>query len=182
MTAYLVLIFAALSRCIPHWTHTVGVGLTASGAGLIFFGSRLTRTRSRWQSLLAVALFAAVDYYLTTFAYGYPFHVASYFFTWAWYAAVVLFASHLLSSRRTALRVVASALFSATGFFLISNAEAWWSFNMYPRTLNGLATAYIAGLPFYGNDLVSTLLLCGALFGLPALVRDFQNGEAVQPR
>jgi hypothetical protein len=40
---------------------------------------------------------------------------------------------------------------------------------MYPRSLAGLGACYIAGLPFYRNDLVSTALTAGALFGLPVL-------------
>ena len=40
---------------------------------------------------------------------------------------------------------------------------------MYPRSLAGLGACYVAGLPFYRNDLVSTALTSGALFGLPVL-------------
>jgi hypothetical protein len=40
---------------------------------------------------------------------------------------------------------------------------------MYPRSLAGLGACYVAGLPFYRNDLASTALTCGALFGLPVL-------------
>jgi hypothetical protein len=40
---------------------------------------------------------------------------------------------------------------------------------MYPRSLAGLGACYVAAIPFYRNDLVSTVLTCGALFGLPVL-------------
>ena len=40
---------------------------------------------------------------------------------------------------------------------------------MYPHSLAGLGACYVAGLPFYRNDLVSTAITAGALFGLPAL-------------
>jgi hypothetical protein len=40
---------------------------------------------------------------------------------------------------------------------------------MYPRTLAGLGACYTAALPFYRNDLVSTALTAGVLFGLPVL-------------
>ncbi len=43
------------------------------------------------------------------------------------------------------------------------------SIAMYPRSLAGLGACYAAGLPFYRNDLVSTALTAGALFGLPVL-------------
>jgi hypothetical protein len=40
---------------------------------------------------------------------------------------------------------------------------------MYPHTLAGLTTCYFAAIPFYRNDLISTAITAGALFGLPAL-------------
>jgi len=40
---------------------------------------------------------------------------------------------------------------------------------MYPHSLAGLGACYAAGLPFYRNDLASTALTAGALFGLPVL-------------
>jgi hypothetical protein len=40
---------------------------------------------------------------------------------------------------------------------------------MYPHTLSGLAACYTAGLPFYRNDIASTAITAGVLFGLPVL-------------
>jgi hypothetical protein len=42
---------------------------------------------------------------------------------------------------------------------------------MYPRTQGGLAACYVAGLPFYRNDILSTTLVAGLAFGVPVLVR-----------
>lgn len=175
MAAYLVLILAALTRCIPSWTHSSGIGVTAAGAGLIFFGSRLKR--DRWQVLLAVGVMMCVDVYLTVFAYRFAFHPRVYLFTWAWEAVLVLFAAALLSKKQSWGRVVGAALFSATGFFLVSNGVVWFfGEETYPRGLNGLMQSYAAGLPFYRNDAIATLVICGVLFGVPALLREF-NGE-----
>ena len=116
MIAYIVLILAALSRLAPHALHGTAINFTAVGAGLLFFGSR----RPRWQSVAAVAILAATDFYLTRFVYGSPFEVKQYLVTWAWYAAVCLLASGLLR-KVTALRVVTGVLASATSFFLLSN-------------------------------------------------------------
>ncbi|ADV81104.1 DUF6580 family putative transport protein [Terriglobus saanensis] len=174
MVAYLVLVLAALSRCLPHWMHTASYGFTAVGAGMLFFGSRL-QARSRWQAIVAVLAMAATDYYLTVYVYSFPFAISSYVFTWVWYAALVLFASAFLGSKRTAVRVTAAALFSATGFFVWNNGAVWLGSHMYPHTLAGLEACYAMGLPFYRNDLACTLLLSGALFGLPVLVREMSE-------
>lgn len=175
MAAYLVLLFAALSRCLPHWMHTTGMGLTASGAGLIFFGSRMRQKSLRWQILLAVAIMACTDYYLTVFAYGFSFEAHGYILTWAWYAALMAGSFAILGKQHTALRVIGVALGSSTGFFLLSNAESWWGSQMYPHTMSGLMASYAAGLPFYRNDALSTLALCGILFGVPVLMRDYKK-------
>jgi len=169
MVAILVLVFAALSRLLPHIFHNLAFNFTAVGAGLLFFGSR----RPRWQTLLAVAVMALMDVFLTTRIYGYAFHVSGYLVTWAWYAAVCLIGSTLLR-KVTVLRVVGGVLASATSFFLLSNFVVWASAAaegtaMYPHTAAGLGACYAAALPFYGNDLMSTGLFAAAFFGLPVL-------------
>jgi hypothetical protein len=44
--------------------------------------------------------------------------------------------------------------------------------------MGGLATCYVAALPFYRNDLVSTSLVAGLAFGLPVLVRRWSRAQA----
>lgn len=174
MVAFLVLFLAALSRLIPHVNHAVAFNFTAVGAGLLFFGSR----RPRWQTVVAVAVMALMDVYLTTQVYAYPFHVRAYLVTWGWYAAVCLTGSVLLR-KVTALRVVASVLASATSFFVLSNFVVWAGSGMYPHSVAGLASCYAAAVPFYANDLISTAMVSAVLFGLPALVAKMSD-EPVQ--
>jgi len=167
MSAYFALIIAVLSRLLPSAFHTTSVGFTAVGGGLLYFGAR----RSRWQALLAVAALAGSDYYLTTFVYSYPFHVSAYLVTWIWYAAVCLFGHQLLAGRPSALRVAAGVLATSTSFFLISNFMVWAGGNMYPHSAAGLTACFVAAIPFYANDVMSTAVTAGAFFGLPALAR-----------
>ncbi len=184
MLAYLVLLFAALSRILPHAFHAVGWNFTAIGGGLLFFGSRMGADHAAgaqpdaaaraftWRSAAklasALAVLIATDYYLTVFAYGYPFQVSAYLVTWLWYAAVCLLGLGILR-KPTVLRVVAGVLASSTSFFLLSNFMVWAGGVMYPRTVAGLGACFTAAIPFYRNDLVSTALTAGALFGLPVL-------------
>jgi hypothetical protein len=174
MFAIVVLFLAALSRLIPHANHAVAFNFTAVGAGLLFFGSR----QPRWQAVLAVAVMALMDVYLTTQVYHYPFHVSGYVVTWAWYGAVCLMGSALLR-KVTALRVVAGVLSSATSFFLLSNFMVWAGSAMYAHSAAGLASCYVAGLPFYGNDLISTALVASVLFGLPVLAAKMSESAEV---
>lgn len=180
MIPYLVLILAALSRLVPHALHGTGLNVTAVGGGLLFFGSR----RTRGHALVAAVVMALTDIYLTRFVYGYPFHFRDYLVTWVWYAAVCLIGSGLLQ-RITVLRVGTAVLASATGFFLLSNFFVWLGSTMYAHSSAGLMACYEAGLPFYGNDLVSTALVASVLFGLPVVaaqvVKALQSGSEQTP-
>lgn len=170
MAAYVLLILAVLSRFLPHLLHTSAWGVTALGGGLIFFGSRLKRGQW-WQAVFAVLAIGASDWALSTQVYGFPFHVSAYVTTWLWYAAVCLLSSAWLSQKRSAGRVVIAALASSTGFFLLSNGMVWLKSGIYAHTAAGLLECYGAGIPFYRNDALSTLVVCSLLFGLPALAR-----------
>ncbi len=165
MVAYLVLLAAVFSRFLPHIFSTTAIGFTAVGGGLLYFGAR----RSRWQTIIAVLALMGADFYLTVFAYGYAWHTSAYLVTWAWYAAICLFGHQMLSGKPSALRVAGGVLASATSFFILSNFAVWMGSLMYPHTVAGLSACYIAAVPFYANDLISTAITAGALFGLPAL-------------
>ena len=171
MSAFLVLIVALLSRIVPIALHSQTWNFVALGGGLLFFGSRMRGTRQQVAAKLAgaMALLIATDYYLTVYGYGLAWHTSAYLVTFAWYAAICLLGMGLLE-RVTVLRCAAATLASATSFFLLSNGMVWVG-GMYPHTLKGLGMALAMGLPFYRNDLVSTGLTLGVLFGLPALAR-----------
>jgi hypothetical protein len=180
MVAYVVLLLAALSRFLPHTLHGVGLNITAVGGGLLFFGAR----RPRWEAVVGAGVMALTDVLLTTFVFNYPFHLRSYIVTWIWYAAVCCLGSALLR-RLTTLRVVAAAVSSATGFFLLSNLVVWLQGGIYPHSLRGMLDCYTMALPFYGNDLVSTLLTTAVLFGLPVvaaqLMQALRQGPGTRP-
>jgi hypothetical protein len=172
MAAYLLMVLAVLSRVVPF----PGMNFTAVGAGLLYFGAR----RPLREMALPVLALMGTDYYLTTFAYHYPWRASSYLITWAWYAAVVVLGRILLSQRITVTRVVGAPVLASTSFFAISNYAFWaWAGNtMYPHTAAGLGACYVAALPFYRNDLVSTTAITAVAFGVPVLVRDWTSRRA----
>src|SRR5246500_6000686 len=78
MPAYLLLVFAILTRVVPHhgW-----LNFTAVGGALLYFGARRS-----WREMLApLAALMVTDYVLTVFTYHYPFRWDAYITTWAWY-------------------------------------------------------------------------------------------------
>ena len=162
MLAFALVFVALLSHVLPHpW-----LNFTAVGGSLLVFGAR----RPLWQGIFPLALLAVSDYYLTVFAYRYPFHVDAYLLTWAWYAIAMIFGRVLLRESQTAPRVIGAALLSSTSFFLVSNYAVWGSAgSFYPHTLAGLSACFLAALPFYRNDVISTTLVVSLVFGIPAV-------------
>ncbi len=166
MSAFLLVVLAIVSRVVPHAWH-----FTAVGGSLLYFGAR----RPLRQAVIPVALFALTDYYLTTRVYGYPFYLADYSLTWVWYVAAIVLGSLLLHEKTSVTRVASAAVLSSTSFFVVSNFAVWQHPGSYPHSFSGLMTCYVAALPFYPNDLISTLLVTSAAFGLPALGRQLAS-------
>lgn len=176
MFAYL-LIFLAIASRVVAFSHPALLNFTAIGAALLYFGAR----RPLREAFLPVALLAGTDYLLTVFAYGYPFHVGSYLITWLWYFGIIWLGSKLLAGQASPLRVTGGALSSSTSFFLLSNFAVWAASFMYPHTVGGLAACFAAGLPFYRNDLISTLLISAVVFGAPSMVRRMARASSSTP-
>ena len=170
MAAYLLMVLAVLSRVVPF----PGMNFTAVGAGLLYFGAR----RPLREMALPVLALVATDYYLTAFAYHYPWHTSSYLISWAWYAAVVVLGRIMLSQRITVTRVAGAPVLASTSFFAISNYAVWAGSTMYPHTAAGLGACYVAALPFYRNDLVSTTVITAVAFGIPVLVKRMAESRA----
>ncbi|MGC2301055.1 MAG: DUF6580 family putative transport protein, partial [Acidobacteriaceae bacterium] len=51
------------------------------------------------------------------------------------------------------------------------NYAVWAGSAMYPHSAAGLGACYVAALPFYRNDLLSTTVITVVAFGVPVLVR-----------
>ena len=89
------------------------------------------------------------------------------------YACVALtaFAGFALRGRVRVGNTLVAAVASATGFYLVTNFFTWATTTMYPHTLGGLMTCYIAGWPFYEHgSLPGTVLWTALLFGGFALL------------
>jgi hypothetical protein len=173
MLAYLFVLLAIISRFLPHpdgW-----VQFTPLGAALLYFGARASVKRM-WIPLLALV---AADIYLTKVSYGYPI-TADHFVTWAWYAGVILLGSVFLSRQVSALRVIAGSLSASIAFFIVSNFAVWAVWSMYPKTLAGLTTAYVAAIPFFRNQTIADLVGSAALFGIGALVERWAASPQVR--
>jgi hypothetical protein len=138
-------------------------------AALLFFGARGPR-KYAW---VPWVLLVGSDVVLTKISYAYPLK-ADHFVTWAWYAAMLLLGG-LMRNNLKPLRVGGASLFASVSFFLASNFAVWAVWTMYPKTLDGLALCYAAGLPFFRNQIASDLIFTAAMFGIGALIASRQR-------
>lgn len=171
MSVLLVLLLAILGRVLPVALHSQSWNFSLLGGSLLFLGSRMSQEsprRAAWKIGGVLAALVVTDYCITVFGYQLPFHYSGVYVTmWLWYAGMMI-ASMGLFRKVTVVRVAAAAVAGPTSFFLLSNFAVWVA-GMYAHTTAGLAQCYVMGLPFYRNDLVSTAITVGALFGLPVL-------------
>jgi hypothetical protein len=173
MLAYLFLAFAVAvhARFLP-----LPFSFAPVTAALLYFGARRPR-REMWIPVLALA---ATGVYLSLGVYHYPLS-ADLIITWVWYAGMILLGG-MLATKASVVRVGATALAGSVSFFVISNFAVWAAGTMYPRTLSGLATCYVAGLPFYRNAFVSDMFFTALFFGIGYLVSQRQEEGVVAAR
>ena len=174
MSAYILLVIAVVSRLAPHpdW-----LNFTAVGGALLYFGAKRS-----WREMIGpLAALMATDFILTVAVYHYAFEWKAYVTTWAWYFAVMALGHLLLRSRTSFARVATGIALAPTTFFLVSNYAVWVGGTMYPKNADGLMACFVAGLPFYRNDLISTTIVAGLAFGVPALLSRRHHAHATQP-
>jgi len=158
MLAFVYILFALFMR-IPHGNHLWN--FTPVTAALLYFGARGSR-RLLW---IPLGLMVAADVVLDRY-YSYPLSW-DLLLTWAWYAAMLWLGSAALRNDSKIWRIAGAALTGSVSFFLISNFGVWAATAMYPKTLAGLVTCYVAGLPFFRHTVGGDLFFSAVLFGLP---------------
>jgi hypothetical protein len=173
MFAYVLVLLGVLSRYLVA-SHAPWLNFTAEGASLLYFGAR----RSKREMIFPLAAYMLSDYCLTTYVYHYPFHWQQYLFDWSWYIMAMALGWVLLHAKTTFVRGAAAALLGPTSFWIVIDFGVWAGGNMYPHTLSGLITCYVAAIPFYRNDLLSASLILAAAFAIEAALRRVREPQA----
>ena len=128
---------------------------------LLFFAA--TRPRREY----AIPLFAlmGVDIFLTVIRYGYPL-TRDHAVTWLWYLAALILGAGMLQNSVSVTRALVASLVISVSFFLASNFAVWAAWGMYPKTWSGLASCYVAAVPFFRNSIVAETVSSVVVFGL----------------
>lgn len=97
-------------------------------------------------------------------------------FYWQYIAFIVaILPIYFVQSKWSMFRVFTTTLSASTIFFLVSNFGVWMSMDFYPANAAGLATCYIAGIPFYLKSLLTDMLAVVGLYGVLWSVRFTRN-------
>lgn len=146
---YALIAAGAVLRIVPHPPNFAPIGAIA-----LFGGAVLPLP---WGVVVPVAAVALSDAVLGF----YPGMVWVY----TSFVLIALLGGTVLGHRRTVLRVAGTALGASALFFIVTNFGEWFG-PLYPHTLAGLRTDYIAAIPFYRNTVLSDLGYSLALFGI----------------
>ena len=139
----------ACARLVPHpWNFTpiMAIGLFAGSDG------KKTST-GVLATLFALALSDAVLGFYPGFWYVYGA------------ALIPVLLGRLIRTRTGAGAIVTAAVASSLSFFLITNFMVWATDRLYPHMMAGLSAGYLAGIPFYRNQVLGDAVYTVAIFG-----------------
>ena len=149
-----IILAAALSRLLPHPPNMTSVTAVALFGGAYFSDRRLA---------FLVPLAAL---FLSDLVLGFYDHMGVVYASFALIVCIGLW----LGKDRSVVRIAAATLASSILFFLLTNFGVWAFGSLYPRTLDGLITCYVAAIPFFRNTLQGDILYTFILFGGFALL------------
>ncbi len=142
---FLLLITSRVFSDIPNFTPTLS---------LIIFASYYFRNLTISSSIVLLSQIVS-DIFIGF--YSYIFFVYGSFL-------VIIYIAPIIMKKLTTMSVLVTSVISPSIFFIISNFGVWFAGSLYTKDLNGLIECYVAGLPFYDESLLSTILFSYTIF------------------
>src|SRR5579871_2409854 len=149
-------VLGAIVRLLPHPPNFAPVGGTS-----LFAGARLPV----WQAYLVPIALMAITAPIVAPFYGVAAFSRFQLFMYGSFLISVWLGRRLRATQSLS-RIAAVTLLNSIQFFLITNFGSWAWFHAYPRTLSGLASCYVAAIPFFGWTLAGDFFYTAVLFGL----------------
>lgn len=145
-----VVMLATIIHLLPH-----PFGVSTVGATALYAGAHEASDKRWLVPLLPLALGL-----LITGLY----HPVVMAFVFLGYSLSTFAGRLFLTKQRSLLRYASAVSGGAIIFFLFSNFSVWLV-GYYPASWSGLASCYIAGLPFLGLAMLADAAYCVVLFG-----------------
>jgi hypothetical protein len=139
------------------------VNVAPINAIALFSGAYFAR---KWFSFIIPLLAVWVsDFFVTMLFYG-KLQLFYEGFYWQYGTYILLVAIGWLFHEKVKFAKVSMAtLGGSLLFFTVSNFGVWATGLLYPMTASGLAICYVAGIPFFGQTLISDICFSALLFG-----------------
>lgn len=154
-----MIVAAALSRLMDHPPNFTPLAAIALFGGACFSNRKLAFLAPVAAMFLSDLVLAYTRYHVLRMAAIQPVVYGCILAT----TAVGL----LIKDRRSVLQVGGGALVGSVLFYCVTNFAVWAENvgHSYPRTLDGLAACYWAGIPFFRNTLLGDAVYTTILFG-----------------
>ena len=154
---YLLIVFVAASRFLPHPPNVACIGALG-----LFAGCYLTGKRAYLVPLGAMLVSDVIGHFGAVPGMGFynPLSMLMVYFA----VASAIPVGRWMARNRSLLRFPGGSLAASTLFFLISNFGVWLG-PWYPTTGGGLLACYTSAIPFFGYTIVGDLLFTTVLFG-----------------
>jgi hypothetical protein len=156
---------AAAMRLLPHPPNMTPMAAMALFGGVYFVDRRIA-------FLVPLAAMYLSDLALGFFVYDFGWFHRFMPFVYAGFMVTVCLGL-LIRRRLTPLAVGGTALTSSVLFFIITNFGVWLAGNLYPKTMAGLLSCYVAAIPFFRNTLMGNAFYTLMLFGGFALAQRY---------
>jgi len=146
-----LLIISRMISDIPNFTATIA---------LIMFTSYLIR--DKFLSVLVILVSQIIsDLYIGIYS--------SMFFVYGAYVFIALL-SPIIMNKLSFKSVLISSLVTPTIFYIVSNFGVWITGSTYPLSLDGLIMCYVAGIPFFDETLLSTVVFSVTIYVMMKLI------------
>ena len=146
-----LLVISRMISDIPNFTATIA---------LIMFTSYLIR--DKFLSVLVILVSQIIsDLYIGIYS--------SMFFVYGAYVFIALL-SPIIMNKLSFKSVLVSSLVTPTIFYIVSNFGVWITGSTYPLSLDGLIMCYVAGIPFFDETLLSTVVFSVTIYVMMKLI------------
>ncbi len=164
-----MIFIAAIARLIPHpWNFTPIAAMALFGG--VYFSNKLQAFAVTILSLLLSDVltivfinnsFTSLSKYMVSL--GELSIIAGF---------IITVSLGIIISNRTSVRnLIGASHCSSVIFFLLTNMAVWNNDPLYPQNFSGLIACYVAGLPFFRNEILGDLFYTAVLFSSFFIVR-----------
>ncbi len=137
-----IIILASISRLIPHPPNFTPILAIA-----LFSGFQI-------KNRLLALLIPLISMYISDIVIGYHITIL-----WVYCSLLIISSLGFIFSRYQSVSTFIFGLFSsALIFFIVTNFGVWYTSTFYEPNIFGLLMCYAAGIPFFTNTLLSTLI------------------------